>query len=84
MSELLKSGESSSGLSLLERRQVAAASIGACVSIQLGQDVSLADLLTGTVPFSESSRIYDQSGVEIDTAELLTHVEAYPTIRREV
>lgn len=49
--------------------------LGAIACIAVGRDASLAELLNGTVKFTADTIIYDQSGVEIDTVDLLSLVE---------
>lgn len=55
--------------------QSTAEAIGGVACITLGQEISLVQLLDGTIPFTAETLIYERSGAQIDAAELLTHVE---------
>lgn len=54
--------------------QRVAGNIGAAV-IQLSHEITFADIFAGKIPISTDSVVYDRSGVQLDTAELLTYVD---------
>lgn len=58
-----------------EKEQKVSKYLGAQAVVQLSQELSFADIFTGRVLINADSIIYDRSGVQVDTAELLTYLE---------
>lgn len=49
--------------------------LGASAIVELGDNLTLVDILDGAVKISEESTVYDRNGIRVDTDALLAQVE---------